>query len=338
MSYTVEIDKISQNDWEVYAKLFDDYSIYQTWPYQENRAKLAGQEVKRIIIKNKDEICLMGHIRIQKVPLLPIKIGYIQNGPLMRKNGIMPSSLKEIMKALTHSLFQNGINVVRIVPNIVADEVGSEFEKDIISIGFCKSVKKNAYHTFLVDTNDSEDGIRSRLRKSFRRDLKKAEKAGLEVKQGYNERLFQILADLYKQSKGRKGFDGLEIEEFNTPQSLLSESEKMKVLVAFYEDKPASALLSAEKGDRSIVLLAASNEIGLEKGSSYLLWYQACISAHNKGLKWCDLGGIDPENNPNVYKFKSRLGGKDIYHVGCYDIFKSATSMFMMKLIENIKG
>ena len=49
MAFEVLIDKIEQAQWEEYADSFADYSIYQTWSYQEMRAEIDGQKVSRIV-------------------------------------------------------------------------------------------------------------------------------------------------------------------------------------------------------------------------------------------------------------------------------------------------
>ena len=81
MSYQVIIDDFDHLEWEKNAKNFADYSIYQTWPYQEVRAEMAGQELSRVIIKNdKDEVVTMCHVRIKNVNGIGLKIGYVQQG------------------------------------------------------------------------------------------------------------------------------------------------------------------------------------------------------------------------------------------------------------------
>ncbi len=338
MSYRVELDNISRTDWENQALHFQDYTIYQTWSYQENRARMDGQNLRRLMVRSgSGDVCLMAQVRVQNVPLLPFRVGYIQNGPLMCREGIVPADRIEIFRVMVRALFDDGIHVLRVVPNVVEDERGNDIAAALSAAGFKKAERKQPYHTFKVDVSDSEEAIRARLRKSFRRDLKNAEKSGLTVQAGSNDDCFSVLAQLYEESKGRKGFKGLEIEEFSVPQNELIASEKMKVFVACWENQPASALLSTELGDSAIVLLAASNQTGLEKGSSYLLWYQACLSAHSRGLKWCDLGGIDPDNNPSVFQFKSRMGGLEVRHIGTYDLCKGKVSQGLLQLIEKFK-
>jgi lipid II:glycine glycyltransferase (peptidoglycan interpeptide bridge formation enzyme) len=242
----------------------------------------------------------------------------------------------QAITVLRDALFENGIHVVRLVPNIVDNDAGQKVVGALTSAGFVPIEGKHRYRTFLVNVSDSEDAIRSRLRKSFRRDLRYAEKAGFEVKAGPDDELFNILVELYEGSKRRKGFKGLEMAEFRLPQGQLSREEKMKVFVAFHEGKAASALLSSELGDVSITLLAASNEAGLKGGSSYLLWYQACISSCRKGLKWCDLGGIDRQANPTVYEFKSRLGGQEVSHIGAFECYRDTRSRLVMKMVNRV--
>ena len=66
MSHEVAIDDIDKAEWERYASQFADYSIYQTWPYQQVRAEMAGQELSTAIIKDQSgRIVTMCHIRIR---------------------------------------------------------------------------------------------------------------------------------------------------------------------------------------------------------------------------------------------------------------------------------
>ena len=43
-------------------------------------------------------------------------------------------------------------------------------------------------------------------------------------------------------------------------------------------------------------------------------------AAREEGCRWYDLGGIDPQNNPGVYHFKSGFGGEEIIVPGPFEI------------------
>ena len=333
MSLQIQIDSVSREQWEGYAQKFYDYNIYQTWPYQQVRAEMDGQSLSRIIVADNDNPVLMCQMRIKNIKPLMLKIGYVQWGPLLRSkdNG---NYAKEALQILRQTFIGKHVDVLRLVPNIRNDETNNQIKKLITESGFERVNHHKPYRTFIMKTDDSGEQIRSRLHKSFRRDLKTAENSGIGIQKGTGEDFSKILTDLYLASIKRKGFKGLNPEEFTKTQVLLSEQEKMNFYAATENGEPVAILLASELGDTSLVLLAAANEKGLSCGASYLVWYQGALSANKAGMKIYDLGGIDPDKNPNVYRFKSRLGGQEIYHIGTYEAYSNSVKKNLWKVIE----
>jgi lipid II:glycine glycyltransferase (peptidoglycan interpeptide bridge formation enzyme) len=60
--------------------------------------------------------------------------------------------------------------------------------------------------------------------------------------------------------------------------------------------------------------------------------------AHDAGFKIYDLGGIDPENNPSVYQCKSRLGGREIFHIGAFESCRSPMVRLIWRMCESVHG
>jgi lipid II:glycine glycyltransferase (peptidoglycan interpeptide bridge formation enzyme) len=337
MAYEVNIDNFDRNDWERYANNFADYNIYQTWPYQQVRAEMDGQEVSRVVVKDENgHVVTMCQIRIKHIIPLGLKIGYVQRGPLFRyKNGNVTCTV-EALRQLCEIYVGNKVNVLRIVPNVCNNEAGEEISEMLISSGFQYIHLLTPYRTFILRVDDSEEGIRKRLRKSFRRDLRYAEKVEIEIRKGHNGGFCKILEELYLASLQRKGFRGLNPEEFIRPQLILSPSEKMSIIVAYCNGDPVSVHLESNLGDTAVVLLSATNKQGLSCGSSYLVWYQGAISALHAGMKLYDLGGIDPDNNPNVYQFKSRMGGKEAFHIGTFEAYSGLMAKNIWRAAEKV--
>lgn len=337
MTCEVIIDHIAKEQWQQFAKEFADYSIYQTWAYQQVRAKMDGQQLNQVVIKNENgSIAMMGHVRIRRIRPLRLAIGYVQWGPLVRsRNGTLRCSM-QALKALRDSYLGAEVNVLRIVPNVYDDETGKQLSGMLLSSGFQYVPSFAPYRTFLLDVEDSEEEMRKRLRKSFRRDLRYSEKAGIEIKEGQDGEFCEILEKLYVASRRRKGFRGLDVKEFIETQRMLSTSEKMNIIVAYHDGEVVSAHLASNLGDTAIVLLAASNEQGLSCGSSYLVWYRGAVSALHAGMKLYDLGGIDPDNNPTVYQFKSRMGGKEAFHIGAFEAYASSIAKNTWRAAEKI--
>lgn len=337
MSYQVLIDDFDQTEWERDAKNFADYSIYQTWPYQEMRANTASQELSRVIVKNdKNEVVTMCHIRIRSAGSFGPKIGYVQQGPLLRAaDGRIVCSV-EALKALRNAYLGKKISVFRVTPNISNDETGRQVSQMLKSGGFEYVSSISPYRTLMLSLDGSEEEIRKSLDRNFRRNLKKYEKAGIEIREGWDMRFCEILRELYKVSMERKGFKGLDPDEFIKPQLMLSSEEKMNFIVACYENEPVSVHLSSHLGDTGVALLVASNEKGLDCGSSYLIWWKACIAAKNAGMKRFDLGGIDPNNNPGSYRFKSQISGQEYRCIGAFDACSSLPVKMAWRASEKV--
>ena len=337
MSYQVIIDDFDHAEWEKNAKNFADYSIYQTWPYQEMRANMACQELSRVIVKDeKNEVVTMCHIRIRNISSLGPKIGYVQQGPLVRDvDGRIVCSV-EALKALRSAYLGKKISVFKIVPNISDDETGQQISQMLKSGGFKFVNSISPYRTLMLSLDGSEEEIRKSLDRNFRRNLKKSEKAGIEIREGRDARFCEILRKLYLTSVKRKGFKGLNPDEFIKPQLMLSSEEKMNFIVAYYENEPVSVHLASHLGDTGVALLVASNKKGLDCGSSYLIWWKACITAKDAGMKRFDLGGIDPENNPGGYQFKSQISRQECRFIGAFEACSSLSVRMVCRASEKV--
>ncbi|MFC1634157.1 lipid II:glycine glycyltransferase FemX [Planctomycetota bacterium] len=318
MAFEVRIDDIEQAQWMEYASQFADYSIYQTWAYQDVCAELDGHKVSRAIVQDEhNEIVAMSHVRIRRV--MGFSIGYILAGPMfLRKDGACGCSV-EVMKALHDAYLGPVVNVLRVVPNINDDPENQRFVDVFEANGFQRLEKIAPYRTLILPLGCSSETLRQGLHQKWRKKLRKAEKAGVEVIERSDEEPFKVLNDFYQDLRERKGFKGVEPEIFARSQSALSDSEKMSLVVAYFNGEPVTVHLTSHLGDTAVALLVAGNEKGYSCWSSYLAWWKALTTSNDKGMKQFDFGGIDIENNPNVSRFKAGMGGREKSRIGVFE-------------------
>ena len=324
MGFEIILDDISNTEWQESAREFADYSIYQTLPYQQVRADMAGQEVSKMLVRDpQGAVVLMGQVRIKRIKPLRLRVGYVQWGPLARGHDGRLCGNIEPVRLFLDSYLGNKVDILRIIPNARQGEVGDTYANILQEAGFeqCKRVKP--YRTMFLSVDISEAEMQQRLHRSWRRYLKKAEKAGLEIKEGMDGEYFDVLEALYVQAKRRKGFEGLDPEEFLRPQSQLAEHEKMNIVVAYYKGEPVTAHATSHLGDAAVGTLAASNEKALECSASYLVWWRTLLAAKHAGMKWYDLGGIDSKKNPSVYQYKARMGAEEFPYIGAFEAYTS---------------
>lgn len=314
------VDSFGRQEWKQYSKIFKDNSIYQAWEYQEVRAERAGQQISRIMIMNDTQKpILMAQMRIQRVPTVGLKIGYVQSGPLIQNQELDVSALSEALAALKQLYFKKKVDVLRIIPNIVKDQVGEKIENCLLSAGFVRAANHKPYQTIMVSLIESADDIMSRIDRESRRNIRKAEKANIELQEGNSLELFAILEDMYSKAKDRKGFLGINSDEFAEVQKRMDGDDKARILVSYQDNEAISAHATTHFGNTAIPIITANTIKGLQSGSSYLIWWKAYLSAKESGLMFYDLGGIDEKENPKGYLFKKRMGGQEVFHIGAFD-------------------
>ena len=124
---------------------------------------------------------------------------------------------------------------------------------------------------------------------------------------------------------------GVDYDEFREIQKDLPEPQKMRISVCEFQGKPVSTSIGSAIGNTGIYLLGATGTEGLNLKGSYLLQWRMIEWFKEKGCRWYDLGGINPEKNPGVYHFKAGLSGVDICHIGQFEVCKSSISSFLVK-------
>ena len=97
------------------------------------------------------------------------------------------------------------------------------------------------------------------------------------------------------------------------------------------------ALVYSITGNSGIYLLGASNMEGRRLRSAYLLQWKVIEQLKQQGMRYYDLGGIDPDANPGVYDFKSGLGGKEVSHIGRYEACRNPLSRVAVNLTEKFR-
>jgi lipid II:glycine glycyltransferase (peptidoglycan interpeptide bridge formation enzyme) len=337
-NYRIEIDQINKAQWENLIQLFDDANIYQTWSYGAIRW---GQEnLSHIVIKHKDEIIAAAQLRIVKIPLLKAGIAYLPWGPMWRRKGqqINIDVFQKIISALKEEYAVKQRLLLRIYPNVI-----EEHGKTIVSIlnkaGFQKKVKIKPYRTLMLNLSPTMPEIRKSLDQKWRNQLNRAEKNNLKIIEGNSDELYQIFLDLQGEMHGRKKYvPGVDYNEFRDIQKDLPEQLKMIVLICEYEGKALTTTIGSLIGDTGIYLLGAMGNEGMKMKGAYLLQWRLIEKMKESGYKWYDLGGIDSDENPGVYHFKSGIARKEALHIGQFEISQSGFSRLIVESMEGLKN
>lgn len=314
---------------------FDDANIYQTW----NFAALAQNEkkLKHIAIYSDQNLIGLIKVRIRTVPILNRGIAYILNGPVWRKKNHENSIqvMSDILLALREEFVVKQQLVLRIQPYIFSDMV-SNFDF-IENLGF-KRVEKIRKHQSLVLYLDKElDEIRKGFKQKWRNCLNQSERNDLEICEGNDQQLYNVFLGIYNQMMARKKFkENVDPYKMGKMNEALDDEYKMKIFVAYKDKFPVASIVGSAIGNTGIYLLGASNEIGLKNKASYLLQWEMIKLLKQRGCQRYDLGGINKDDNPGGYHFKSGITVQEVLGMGTFETYNSILSKMIVNVGEFI--
>ncbi len=306
--------RIDRTQWQAAAVRFMDYNYRQMWDFGVACAERVGAISEHVAVEQDDEIVALADVRIKRIPALGTGIAYINGGPLLRRgNDGDRDRLSFCLKALIEEYADRRGMVLRILAPIHAGS-WNESQKDVfVEAGFTPTEVMRPYRTFLLDIDRSPEEIRKSMAQKWRNGLNQSEKRGLTVRAGTDPALFREFCDLFSRFIARKQFEvDLTPPFYLDVHERASESDRFLITLADLDGEVVAGHVASLLGDTSVYLLGASSDEGLKAKATYLLQWQAIQAARERGLKWYDLGGIDPEGNPGVYHFKSGLGGQDV--------------------------
>ncbi len=334
--YRVEIDRVNEDEWSKLLLEYADATIYQTWSY--GGVRWGRRNISHLVLKRNGVVVGLSQVVTKIVPLLGAGVAYVPWGPLWRKEASEcdTNNLRELLLSLYKEYVVNRNLLLRIAPNIIKNdgiEVCSMFEE----LGFKKNISVAPYRTFLVDLSPSLIEMRRKLDQKWRNQLNRSEQNGLNIKEGSSDQLYGIFLRLQKEMQSRKQYKpGVDYDEFRIIQEKLPQQLKMRIHVCEFEGKPVTATLVSAVGDSGIYLLGATGDEGLKLKGAYLSQWLIIQWLKKRGCRWYDLGGINPEKNPGVYHFKAGLSGKDVCHIGQYELCDNPISSFSVKFYEKL--
>ena len=253
---------------------------------------------------------------IRKIPIFG-NIMYSPRGPVCDVHD------EEIMKQLTEGAKELAKKykaiVLRIEPDVESDD--QEFRKIVKNIGY--HIKDDAKdfmdeiqprYVFRLDIKDkTEEEVMKGFHQKWRYNIRLAGRKGVIVKEGTRE----DLKDFHKimmETGSRDGFIIRPLEYFEKMYDNLAPNH-MKLLMAYYEDKPISGVIPIFYGNKTWYLYGASSNKHRNLMPNYLLqWEMIKMAIQRKDdiYDFRGVSGVVDETHPQygLYRFKKGFGGK----------------------------
>ena len=171
--------------------------------------------------------------------------------------------------------------------------------------------------------------------------MNRGEKNNLNIIEGFDDDLFKLFLEIYQNMYDRKNYlETVDVEKYRIIQRDLPEFFKMRIFIAFHDDKPAAGVICSGIGDMGLYLFGATSDSGLTTQGSYVLQWKALSWLKENGATSYNLNGINPIANPGTYHFKSGMcgkNGKDLKHIGLYDTWNGVMICKAFKFADFIR-
>jgi len=297
--------------------LFDDANIYQTFAY--GGVRWGAKNLSHLVLRADGKVVGIAQLRIVRPTPLKFGMAYLRWGPLCERRGkpMNPEIFKIMARALVDEYVSKRKLFLRVLPNAFAGSERAEaMQSAFASFTREKLTVENTYRTLVLDLSPAVPELRKNLDAKWRNKLSGAEKNDLKVIAGNGLAEYQTFCQLYQEMKKRKAFETtVDVEEFQRIQEELAELHRMRILICEDKGIPVAGLVVSAMGDSAIYLLGATSDAGLNAKGAYLLQWTMIQWLKENGIRWYDLGGINPEANPGVYTFKKGMSGVDVCQI-----------------------
>jgi lipid II:glycine glycyltransferase (peptidoglycan interpeptide bridge formation enzyme) len=327
--------------WNNYLTEFNDANLYQTWDF----AATAQDEkfVEHIAIFKNNLLISIAQVRIRVIPGIKLGIAYIFRGPLWQKKNQETEleTLIAIFNILREEYAIKRKLLLRIRPFVFLNKFNSD-RFNILSDFIRKEKNEKNLRTIILDLNGTLDEIRQNFRRSWKENLRKAEKNGLEIISNHNLKTYDSFINIYNNMIQRKKF-----KEYVNPLKIIEVNKKLevefkaKIFIAYKDGVPSSALMGSAIGETGMAILGGVNELGMKCRSAYLLQWEMIKWLKSMNCRQYDLGGIDPIANPGGYIWKTGMSKNEVEELGIYEYSENKFSQILVKtaqLMQNISN
>jgi len=238
---------------------------------------------------------------------------------------------------------------LRIDPDVKSSD--SKFRDIIQELGF--KIKDNAKsfsdgiqprYVFRLDVKDkNEEELLKSFHEKTRYNIRLATRKGVIVKEGTREDL-KDFHSIMMETGSRDNFTIRPLEYFEKMYDVLEPKGYMKVLMAYYEDKPIAGVIPIMYGNKVWYLYGASSNKYRNVMPNYLLQWEMIKMALERKCDIYDFRGVEgilDESHPGygIYKFKKGFKGEFTEFIGeVYMVFNPFVNFLFEKTLKFMRA
>lgn len=200
------------------------------------------------------------------------------------------------------------IEVAVVVQNSADNEIVNFFEET----GF----EKKEWATFIINSSEPVEKLLENVDKSARKIVRRTEEKGVVVKLAESDKELKEYYSLLRSERKTQGFSTVPFWLVKAQWDLLHPSN-YQIFLAMKDGKLLAGM-GVIFQDGYMIEVASALSVEARKEHIYandLIKWNVIKWAHENGIKYYDLAGVDPNSKPGskeegIFKFKQKWGGK----------------------------
>ncbi len=237
----------------------------------------------------------------------------LHRGPLWFDGEPEPDVLEAVLCQLRRACPDNLLSRFSFLPELAASP---DTEALLLRCGFRRTGP--GYRTVWIDLGKSDEELRAALARNWRQPLKAAEKTGLVVDLDPEAKNLPWLAKQEHEQAQAKHYRETSGRLAVRLRNALYKADGVVMAAALDGTTPVAAALLLGHGHTATYQIGWSNEAGRKSSAMRLVLWRAIGHLRERGFRWLDLGGINPDTAPGVTEFKLGTGGEATESVGLY--------------------
>lgn len=318
---TITVKRLTEDAWDSLTPQFRDTSYRQIGSYAAAAARRVGAESELNGLFENETLIGLADVRVKKIPLTSLGIGYLSHAPVISRDGSFSAeTFARCVEALRKEYVERRKLLLRVVPTLLGGNFQDAQAATLEALGFRQLARHKPRQTFLLDLTQPLSSLRKSADHHWRRNLSKSEKADIRITRSLDPNDFDLFERLFIELTKQKNFRAnQDVSFFKEVQPSVPAEQKLVLHLAWHGQELVAGHLGSFVGDTAIYLLGAANAEGRDLRASYLLHWAVIEYARSAGNSYYDLGGIDQEQNPGVFRFKQGLNGRAVADVGPYE-------------------
>lgn len=190
--------------------------------------------------------------------------------------------------------------------------------------------------TVVVDLNDSEELMLTKMHPKTRYNTRLGAKKGLTFELSDSEEVFNQFLKLHADTAHRQGYFARSDNYLRKVWQELQPQGKAKIALATFEGKPLTAWM-LYLGERGVYYpYGGSSDEHRNLMSAYFLVWEVIKWAKAEGYQFFDLWGAE-ESMPGVRRFKLGFGGEEIQYAEAIDVVIDPVYYRLFKLANAMR-